>query len=94
MDMNLFDPTAPPAPQTVTLAPRPAELSRLRIGLVDNHKFNADRLLLKLADRLAREHGMTMVHMTRKRSASHEVDEAAIAALKRQADFVVSGIGD
>jgi hypothetical protein len=94
MDSNLFDPTTPPATKAVTLAPRPAQLSGLRIGLVDNRKFNSDRLLLKLADRLAREHGMTMVHMARKRSASHEVDEPAIAALKRQADFVVSGIGD
>lgn len=32
--------------------------------------------------------------MVRKRSPSHEVDEAAIATLWAQSDFVVSGIGE
>jgi hypothetical protein len=32
--------------------------------------------------------------MIRKRSPSHEVEEAAIDALRKQSDFVVSGIGD
>jgi hypothetical protein len=31
---------------------------------------------------------------SRKRSPSHEIDEAAIRALRSQADLVVSGIGD
>lgn len=37
---------------------------------------------------------MTVARMVRKRSRSHEVDEVAIAALRSQSDFVVSGIGD
>ena len=39
-------------------------------------------------------HGIIVAHMARKRSPSHEVDEAAVAELKHRADFVVSGIGD
>jgi hypothetical protein len=92
--MKLFDPTSPPIARDVILAPRPGRLDGLRIGLVENTKFNSDTLLLKLAERLARRHGMAVAHMARKRSASHEVDEAAIRALKRTSDFVVSGIGD
>jgi len=94
MDMKLFDPTAPPAPKPVGLAPRPTRLHGLRVGLVENTKFNSDTLLLKLADRLGRDHGMTLAHMSRKRSPSHEVEETAIAELRRRADVVVSGIGD
>ena len=94
MSMELFDPTAPPVARDVGLAPRPSRLEGLRIGLVENTKFNADTLLLRLAERLGRRYGMTVAHMARKRSPSHEVDEAAIRVLKERSDFVISGIGD
>ena len=45
-------------------------------------------------DRLHRRHGMTVSITNRKRSPSHEIDEAGIRALRSQADLVVSGIGD
>jgi hypothetical protein len=92
--MKIFDPTAPPVARQVALAPRPASLTGLRIGLVENTKFNSATLLVKLAERLGRAHGMTVAHMNTKRSPSHEVTELAIGELKRQSDFVVSGIGD
>jgi hypothetical protein len=80
--------------RTSSMARRPAALSGLRLGLVDNTKFNSDTLLRKLADRLHRRHGMTVSITNRKRSPSHEIDEAGIRALRSQADLVVSGIGD
>ena len=93
--MSIFDPTSPPSARSVAaLAPRPRTLSGLRVGLVENTKFNSDTLLLKLAARLGTEHGMTVAHMARKRSPSHEVDEGAIEELARRCDVVISGIGD
>ncbi len=92
--MKLIDPTAAPVARDVPLAPRPADLRGLRLGLVENTKFNADTLLLKLADRLRDRHGLTLTHVARKRSPSHEVEDAAIAALKARSDVVISGIGD
>jgi hypothetical protein len=94
MPLRLFDPTSPPSPRAATLAARPPRLEGLRIGLVENTKFNAELLLRKLADRLGRQYGMTLAHTDRKRSPSHEVTEQAVAILRRQADVVVSGIGD
>jgi hypothetical protein len=94
MPLRLFDPTSPPNRRAAMLAPRPARLAGLRIGLVENTKFNAEVLLRKLADRLGERHGMPLAHTDRKRSPSHEVTEQAVATLRRQADFVVSGIGD
>ena len=91
---EIFDPTSAPVVRDIRMAPRPADLRGLRLGLVENTKFNADALLLKLADRLRERYGMTMTHMARKRSPSHEVDETAIAQLKTRSDVVVSGIGD
>jgi hypothetical protein len=92
--MKLFDPTSRPVEREVEVAGRPASLAGLRLGLVDNTKFNSDTLLRKLAERLARRHGMTVTLTNRKRSPSHEIDEAGIRALRKQADLVVSGIGD
>ena len=92
--MKLFDPTSRPVERKVEVAPRPTTLNGLKLGLVDNTKFNSDTLLHKLADRLRRRHGMTVSVTNRKRSPSHEIDEAGIRALRSQADLVVSGIGD
>lgn len=92
--MKLFDPTSKPVERAVVLAPRPASPRGLRIGLVDNTKFNSDTLLGKLADRLRERHGARIAITRRKRSPSHEIDEEAVKALRHQADLVVSGIGD
>ena len=94
MSSPLFDPTAAPVGREAAVAPRPARLDGLRIGLVENTKFNSDKLLLRLADRLGRRHGMTVSRMVRKRSPSHEIEEGVIPGLRRQADLVISGIGD
>ena len=94
MSMKIFDPTAPPASREVARAPRPASLSGLRVGLVENTKHNSEALLRKLAARLAAQHGMTLALVSRKRSPSHEVDEPAVAELVRAADVAISGIGD
>jgi hypothetical protein len=92
--MKLFDPTSAPAARVLTLAPRPASLAGLRLGLVDNTKFNSDTLLRKLAERLEHRHGVRVTVTRRKRSPSHEIDENDIKTLRSQADLVVSGIGD
>jgi len=92
--MKLFDPTSPPVLRAVALAPRPAVLRGLRVGLVENTKFNSEPLLVALGTRLARDHGMTVARVHRKRSPSHGVTEEAADGLRRICDFVVSGIGD
>jgi hypothetical protein len=92
--MKLFDPTSSPVPRALRLAARPETLRGLRLGLVDNTKFNSDTLLGKLAERLHARHGTSVTLTSRKRSPSHEIDEEAIRALRRQADLVISGIGD
>jgi hypothetical protein len=92
--MKLFDPTSSPVAREVVVAPRPAALRGLRLGLVENTKFNSDALLSRLADRLARDHGLRPVLMHRKRSPSHEIEGAALVELRATADVVISGIGD
>jgi len=92
--MKLFDPTAPPVERAVILAPRPRQLKGLRVGLVENTKFNSEALLTRLGARLAKDHGMRVVQMSRKRSPSHGVTEEALEDMARVCDVIVSGIGD
>jgi hypothetical protein len=92
--MKLFDPTTPPVDRAIALAPRLRDLRGLRVGLVENTKFNSDLILAKLGERLARQYGMTVSRMIRKRSPSHAVTEEAADGLRRISDFVVSGVGD
>ena len=92
--MKIFDPTSSPVPRTLAIAPAPARLDGTRVMLVENTKFNSETLLRKLADRLGRLHGTTVTGVHRKRSPSHEIEDGVIPALSRQADLVISGIGD
>jgi alcohol dehydrogenase class IV len=93
--MKIFDPTSRrTGPATLQLAPRPASLQGLRLGLVDNRKINAAAILEKVADRLAARHGTRVTVRDVKRSPSHEIDAKAIAALERDTDLVISGVGD
>lgn len=92
--MKIFDPTSTPRQRSIAIAPRPHDLRGLRIGLVENTKFNSDVILGKLAEQLARRYGMVVSRMIRKRSPSHGVGEEAADELRRISDFVVSGVGD
>ena len=71
--MKLFDPTSPPLARSITLAPRPRDLRGLRVGLIENTKFNSEAILARLGERLARHYGITVSRMIRKRSPSHAV---------------------
>ena len=92
--IEILDPTVEQSTQPIKFVARPDSLSGLRVGLVENTKFNSEALLVKLGHRLSRDHGMTVAQVARKRSPSHGVTEEAVDALRRVCDFVVSGIGD
>jgi hypothetical protein len=92
--MKIFDPTTAPVERAISLAARRADLRGLRVALVENTKFNSEAILARIGGRLARDHAMTLLPMHRKRSPSHGVTEEAADAIRRVADFVVSGIGD
>jgi hypothetical protein len=93
--MKMFDPTTKrTGPSRLQLASRPTTLQGVRLGLVDNRKVNSAVILEKVADRLAAKHGTRVSVRDVKRSPSHEIDARAVAALKRDADLVISGVGD
>jgi hypothetical protein len=96
MNRTVFDPTVPPAPTSGAFcyAPRPSSLKGLRVGLVENTKFNSEVILRKIAERLATRYQVTLTHLDRKKSPGHSVTPAAITFFQQKADFVLAGVGD
>lgn len=92
--LRIFDPRVQTKVEAFSYAPRPSSMGGLRIGLLENTKFNSDKLLLKVAAILEKEHG-TASHLIRsKHNASVPVHEEILAELASQCDAVVAGIGD
>ena len=54
---EILDPTVEPRKQALTYVPRPGSLKGKRIGLVENTKFNSDKLLVKVGEILKKEYG-------------------------------------
>ncbi|GIX46438.1 MAG: hypothetical protein KatS3mg131_0649 [Candidatus Tectimicrobiota bacterium] len=92
--LQVFDPTTEVKERPLVFAPRPDSLRNARIGLVENTKFNSDKLLLKIAAILEQEYGARGHVLRRKRNASVPVDAETLQELKATCDVVIAGIGD
>ena len=92
--IKVFDPTTSADEKKFEFVPRPKSLKDLRIGLVDNTKFNSDKLLMKIAGILEKEHGAATHLIRRKQNAGVPVHEEIINELKANCDVVIAGIGD
>jgi hypothetical protein len=90
----VLDPTTNVAERPFILAPRPASLRNLRIGLVENTKYNSSDLLLKIAAILEKEYGAESHILRSKRSPGTPVDEKTIQEFKAAGDVAIAGIGD
>ena len=92
--MEIFDPTISAQREAFSYAARPTDLHGLKVGLVENTKFNSEKILRKIAERLDERYKVKLVHVDHKKSSSHSVNEEALARFKGQADFVIAGVGD
>jgi hypothetical protein len=94
MAMEILDPTVEPRQQPLTFVARPHSLTGKRIGLVENTKFNSDKLLAKVGEILKQEYGAAECTMWRKHNSSVPAHQEIIDEAKRGVDVVVAGIGD
>lgn len=92
--IKIFDPTAKAKEEKIVYVPRPKSLQHARIGLVDNTKYNSDKLLLRIAALLEQEYGAQSHLILKKRKAGVPVHDEMIQEYKRQCDVVIAGIGD
>ena len=92
--IRVYDPTSRNAEQAITLAPRPTSLRGLRIGLVENTKYNSSALLLRIAAILEREYDAKSHILRNKRTPGTPVDEKTIEEFKTAVDVAIAGVGD
>jgi hypothetical protein len=93
-DQIVFDPRGVVETEPLAISLRPATLGGLRLGVLDNTKWNANRLLRKTVTKLQQEVSFAAVNYYRKESFSKEADPALIAAIAADNDIVVTAIGD
>jgi len=91
---EVFDPTTDPREQPITYVARPESLKGKRVGLVENTKFNSDRLLLKIGKVLAEEYGAAETRIWRKHNSSVPAHAEILDELSASCDVMVAGIGD
>ena len=92
--IELLDPTLEASTQPIAYAPRPQHLEGKRVALIENTKFNSDRLLQKIGDILVKEYGAASARMFRKRNASVPAHAEIIEEVRKTCDVVVAGVGD
>ena len=90
----VFDPRGRVDAERIMPASRVAALDGLRLGILDNTKWNASRLLRNTADRLGDSHSFAAVNYYRKESFSKDADPALLAAIAADNDIVLTAIGD
>jgi hypothetical protein len=90
----VFDPRGVVDAEPLTLAPRIPDLNRLRLGVLDNTKWNANRLLRKTAARLGEQVSLAVVNYYRKESFSKDADPGLIERIAAENDIVLTAIGD
>ena len=90
----VYDPRGVVEAAPLAMAPRVKQVEGLRLGLLDNTKWNANKLLRGLRERLAQKHGFGAVSYYRKDSFSLNAAPGLIARIAAECDVVVTAIGD
>jgi len=90
----VFDPRGIVEATPMRLAPRVASLVGARLGVLDNTKWNANRLLKRTAAKLQDRFAFGAVTFYRKESFSKDADPALIKEIAAANDVVLTAIGD
>jgi hypothetical protein len=93
---RILDPTIPAAGVSAAaqLAPRPAHLAGLTVGLLANGKSNGMVLLERIADLLRERSGIGEVVRLSKTNASVPLTEEQAEPLLKQCAVVITAVGD
>ena len=90
----VFDPRGRVEARLLAPAPRVEGLAGLRLAVLDNTKWNANRLLRKTASQLGDRVSFAAVNYYRKESFAKAAEPALIAQIAADNDIVLTAIGD
>ena len=91
---TVFDPCGTVTAATVTLAPRLETLHGVRLGVLDNSKWNASKLLRRTVALLEAETTPTTINHYTKDSFSRLAPPELLDRIAAENDVVISAIGD
>ena len=90
----VYDPRGVVEAARLAISPRVKKLEGLRVGLLDNTKWNANKLLRGLRDRLAARHAFGATKYYRKESFAAAADPALLDRIAAENEIVLTAIGD
>jgi hypothetical protein len=92
--MEILDPTVEAVTQPIAYVDRPGTLQGKRIGLIENTKYNSDKLLIRIGEILKSDYGASETRMFRKHNSSVPAHEEIIQEVRKTCDVIVAGVGD
>ncbi len=90
----VYDPRGVVEAAPLATSPRVKKLDGVRLGLLDNTKWNANKLLRGVRDRLAQKHAFAAVNYYRKDSFARAATPDLLAEIAAENDIVLTAIGD
>jgi hypothetical protein len=90
----VYDPRGVVGAEKKNIAARVRSLKGLRLGILDNTKWNANKLLRELRDQLQAAHPLASVTYYRKESFSRFAAPELIEKIRAENDIVLTAIGD
>ena len=90
----VYDPRGVVEAAPLSTAPRVTTLAGLRLAVLDNTKWNANKLLRGVRDRLAQKHALGAVNYYRKESFAAAAAPELLAEIAATNDIVLTAIGD
>ena len=90
----VFDPRGKLTVTAVQLAPRLQTLQNVRLGVLNNSKWNASRLLRHVVAQLDTDISPTAIHHYTKASFSRQAADALLDEVAAETDVVVTAIRD
>lgn len=90
----VYDPRGVVEATPLEMASRVKKLDGLRLALLDNTKWNANKLLRGVRDRLAKKHAFAAVNYYRKQSFSLNAAPELIDEIAANNDIVLTAIAD
>jgi hypothetical protein len=90
----VYDPRGEVAAEARKVSPRVSSVQGLRLGVLDNTKWNANKLLRALRAELEAQHGLKPAGYYRKESFSRFAAPQLLDEIQAKSDLVVTAIGD
>ena len=91
---QVYDPRGVVEAEPMSTAPRVKAIDGLRLALLDNTKWNANKLLRGVRDQLAATHRFGTINYYRKESFSLNARPELVSEIAANNDIVVTAIGD